>query len=142
MEARQLLSDDGAPVITIRLGDPVREAVRKMAANGIGAVLAVDDKGKLIGILSERDIVRGLGRFESGFLDESVDEFLTAPVISCEPGDNVFELVWLMDTNGIRHLPVVENQDIVGIISIRDAMKALLKTTDSDAQHLRARIPA
>ena len=142
MEARQLLSDNGAPVITIRLGDPVREAVQKLAANGIGAVLAVDANGKLVGILSERDVVRGLGRFESGFLDESVDEFLTTPVISCEPGDNIFELVWLMDTNGIRHLPVVENQDIIGIISIRDAMKALLKTTDSDARHLRARIPA
>ena len=142
MEARQLLSDDAAPVITIRLGDPVREAVQKLAANGIGAVLAVDANGKLFGILSERDVVRGLGRYESGFLDEVVDEFITTPVISCEPGDNVFELVWLMDTNGIRHLPVVENQDIVGIISIRDAMKAMLKTTDSDARYLRARIPA
>jgi len=142
MEARQLLSDDGAPVITIGLGDPVRDAVQKLAANGIGAVLAVDANGKLFGILSERDIVRGLGRFESGFLDESVDELLTKSVISCEPGDNVFELVWLMDTNGIRHLPVVEDGALIGIISIRDAMKALLRTTDSDAQHLRARIPA
>ena len=142
MEARQLLSDSGEPVITIRLGDPVCEAVQKMAANGIGAVLAVDADGKLAGILSERDIVRGLDLFETGFLDESVDEFLTKSVISCEPGDNVFELVWLMDTNGIRHLPVVEDGDLIGIISIRDAMKAMLKTTDSDARYLRARIPA
>jgi CBS domain-containing protein len=142
MEARQLLSDNGAPVITIRLGDPVREAVQKLAANSIGAVMAIDANGKLAGILSERDIVRGLGRFESGFLDESVDELLTKSVISCEPGDNVFELVWLMDTNGIRHLPVVEDGALIGIISIRDAMKAMLKTTDSDARYLRARIPA
>ena len=142
MEARQLLSDNRGPVITVRLGDPVREAVHKLAVHNIGMVLVLDTSGKIAGILSERDVARGLDQFESELLDKRVDDLLTTSVITCAPDDNVFELVWLMDTNGIRHLPVVDDQNLLGVISIRDYMKALLTATDDETRQLRELISA
>ncbi len=142
MEARQLLSDNSGPVITIRLGDPVREAVHKLAVHKIGAVIALDASEKIAGILSERDVARGLDQFDSELLDKRVDDLLTTSVITCAPDDNVFELVWLMDANGIRHLPVVDDQNLLGVISNRDVMKVLLTATDDEVKHLRELISA
>lgn len=142
MEAGQLLSDNSGPAITIRLGDPVREAVHKLAVHKIGAVIALDASGKIAGILSERDVARGLDQFDSELLDKRVDDLLTKSVITCAPDDNVFELVWLMDTNGIRHLPVVDDQNLIGVITIRDAMKDLLISTDDEDRQIRERLTA
>ena len=142
MEVKQLLSDNSGPVIAIRLGDSVREAVRKLAVHKIGMVMVLDSSGKLVGILSERDVARGLDQFESEFLDKRVDDLCITSVITCAPDDNVFELVWLMDANGIRHLPVVVDQNLLGIISVRDVMLALLTATDDETRQLRELISA
>ncbi len=136
MEARQLLPNKKT-AITIRSADSVHEAAHNMAVHKIGAVLVLDANEKLSGIISERDIARGLDRFGSDLPDKRVGDLATMPIVTCAPGDDVFELIWLMDTNRIRHLPVVDGEDLLGMISLRDVMRTLLKGADGESRQLR-----
>ena len=136
MEARQLLPNKKTAV-TVGSADSVRQAAHKMGAYKIGAVLVLDSNEKLSGIISERDIARGLDEFGSDLPDKRVDDLATKPIVACAPGDDVFELIWLMDTNRIRHLPVVDGDDLLGMISLRDVMRTLLKGADDESRQLR-----
>ena len=142
MDVTKLLSDKGQMIIVVHLGETIRSVVRILADRKIGALVVKDENEMLAGIISERDIVKGLNDFGPDLMAKPVDELITSSVITCSPDDSLVEIMWSMDANGIRHLPVVDGQDLVGIISIRDVMGAWLDANEEESEQLRELISA
>jgi CBS domain-containing protein len=117
-------SDDG--VVTIAPGTPVSAAAELLSSRRIGAVIVSVDGKKPLGILSERDIVRELGRRGSGCLTETVDTVMTTELVGCGREDGADVVLTKMTEGRFRHMPVLEGGEMVGLISIGDVVKARL----------------
>jgi CBS domain-containing protein len=115
----------------------VRDAVAALNRFNIGAVVVVDTEGAVVGILSERDVVRLLGRDPAGALDEPVSACMTAKVVTCSRDTPIAELMEQMTHYRIRHMPVVEDGDLKGIVSIGDVVKRKIEETEREAEALR-----
>ncbi|GGE03509.1 CBS domain-containing protein [Gemmobacter megaterium] len=113
-------------VVTVPPGSTVREAVELLAARRIGAVVVSSDGARIAGILSERDVVRELGRQGPEVLDRPVDSLMTAAITTCTRGATALQVIELMTQGRFRHLPVVEDGRMIGMISIGDVVKARL----------------
>lgn len=109
-------------VVTIRQNELVLQAARLMWAEGVGCLAVVDDSGRLIGIVSERDIVKWVSKFESESLSKRVVDIMTSSAFTCPPGVTREQARFLMKANQIRHLPIVLDGMPVGMISIRDVL--------------------
>ena len=124
MNIRRILATKGTNVVTIRPQQSIREAIAVLSQYNIGALIAIDDANKPVGILSERDIIRELGRREDVFL-RPVSELMTKNVITGVPQDDLKSVANTMTERRIRHLPVVDQQGkLIGIVSIGDVVKA------------------
>ena len=123
MLADQILQRKGRDVATIPPDATVRAATEALAAGNVGALVVSADGTALAGIVSERDIVRRLAAEGPPLLDQPVSSIMQAEVRTCAGGDNVDQLMELMTEHRIRHLPVVEEDALVGIISIGDVVK-------------------
>ena len=141
MRVGQLLEDKGANVVKIRTGSSLREAAQLLVRHGIGALIVTDGGGRMAGILSERDVARFFSQNETG-TDAPVDAVMTADVISCSPDHSVAELAAIMSTSNIRHLPVVEGTNVVGMVSIRDVVRFRLGELEEENTTLRGLIAA
>lgn len=119
-----LKSKTPGPVHSVRPGDSLAEAARLLSAQRIGALVVVQPDGRLCGILSERDIVRELGRRGPACLADSVAEIMTADPVTCAPGDTADALLETMTAGRFRHLPVMEDGQMCGLVSIGDVVKA------------------
>jgi len=119
-----LKSKPPGPVHSVAPDASVSEAARLLSARRIGALVVVDAAGRLCGILSERDVVRELGRRGPACLAETVAEIMTANPITCAPADTADALLETMTTGRFRHLPVIEEGQICGLVSIGDVVKA------------------
>jgi CBS domain-containing protein len=117
-----LLQGKGHDVLTVTPESSVGALVKLLAARRIGALPVVDGEGRLKGIVSERDVVRALAA-DSAVLERRVDTLMTRDVKTCGPQDAVVELMETMTRERFRHLPVIENGRLVGIISIGDVVK-------------------
>jgi len=117
-------SDDG--VVTVQPGSTVAKVVELLSARRIGAVVVSPDGRRLIGIVSERDVVRELGRRGAVCLTDTVDSVMTARVVTCGRQDQTDEVLQTMTDGRFRHLPVMEGDQMVGLISIGDVVKARL----------------
>lgn len=125
MQVHQIIrSKDVAAVITVPPGTRVADAARLLAERRIGAVVVSADGKTPQGILSERDIVRDLGRRGSVCLDEKVEALMTRNLISCAPGDSADMVLEKMTAGRFRHMPVMDRGEMVGIISIGDVVAA------------------
>ncbi|MBC7907338.1 MAG: CBS domain-containing protein [Rhodospirillaceae bacterium] len=128
----------GAGVVTVSPEASVSEAARALASNRIGAVIAVEDSGAIAGILSERDIVRGIALQGEGCLGSKVRDLMTAAVLTCHEDDTLESLMLTMTSKRIRHLPVVDSDDkLVGIVTIGDVVKSRLDEADMEVDNLR-----
>jgi CBS domain-containing protein len=136
VQIRQLLRRKGADVTTIPPEATVRYALALLAAHGIGALVVSSDGRRVEGILSERDVARGLHERGAGLLAEAVSSVMTAEVHSCRPGVEVHELARLMTDRRVRHVPVVEDDVLVGIVSIGDVVKARLDELEAERAQL------
>ena len=136
MTVRAILDTKGSQVISVSPDAKLTAAVALLSERRIGAVLVMSGD-KLDGILSERDIVRVIGQRGAGALDEPVHSVMTRKVVSCTPGDTVSGLMETMTTGKFRHLPVVENDRIVGLISIGDVVKWRVKEYENEQAALR-----
>lgn len=137
MQVETILQSKGTTVYTVSAGAPLSEAVRLLNAHKIGAVVVVDAKGKVAGILSERDIVRRLEGDPAQLLTNSVRSAMTAKVITASRSHTVSDLMELMTRHRIRHIPVVEGTALVGIVSIGDVVKRKIEETEQEAQALK-----
>lgn len=113
-------------VVTVPPGSTVREAVEVLAARRIGAVVVSSDGARIAGILSERDIVRELGRQGPGILDKPVDALMTASIVTCTRSDTALQVIERMTQGRFRHMPVMDDGRMIGMISIGDVVKARL----------------
>jgi len=119
------------PVLTIRDGDPVSKAARSMQRNHVGSLIAVDEAGDMVGILTERDILTCCTARGKGPDEVRVAEVMTKDVVSVAPDTPIGVADEVMAAHGIRHLPVVDNGRAVGMISARDVMAARLGTAQA-----------
>ncbi len=123
MSISDILHCKGHQVVKVRTTDTVVMAVQRMAAERIGALIVEDQWMRHAGIFSERDFVNAVAEHGSGALNFQVDRLMSAPVVTCRPTDRVETAMAAMTMAKIRHLPVLENGQLVGIVSIGDLVK-------------------
>ncbi len=128
-----------ADIIGCDVTTSVREAVALLAGKRIGA-LPVMDRGRVVGIFSERDVIYRLADQGDACLSSPVGEVMTAPIISIEPSTRVDEALSLMTRRRIRHLPVIENGALRGFISIGDLVKSRMDEVQHEAEAMRSYI--
>jgi CBS domain-containing protein len=136
MTVRAILDTKGHHVLSVEPGDKLSVAVKLLSERRIGAVLVMS-QGRLEGILSERDIVRVLGERGAAVLEEPVSSVMTRKVISCREKDTVSEIMETMTNGKFRHLPVVEDSKVVGLISIGDVVKWRVSEYEREQEALR-----
>ena len=136
MQISQLLRHKGREVATIDGAESVRTALGLLADKGIGALVVSSDGQHIDGIISERDVARGLHSKGAGLLAEPVASVMTAEVHTCSPAESVHDLARTMTDHRIRHVPVVENGRMVGIVSIGDVVKARLDELEQERAQL------
>ncbi len=136
MTVRSILNTKGHQIMSVEPDVKLAAAIKLLSEKKIGAVLVMS-QSRLEGILSERDIVRVLGERGAGVLEEPVSEVMTRKVVSCKETDTVAELMETMTTGKFRHLPVMENNKVVGLISIGDIVKRRVQEYESEQEALR-----
>ena len=138
MIVRSILEGKGETVLTVTPGMSVEEAARLLASRRIGALVVTDADGAIVGIRSERDIVRGLATHSTKVMAMEIRALMTANVQVCGLDDTVDSLMDVMTQRRIRHLPVVSGQNrLVGIVTIGDVVKWKLDETAMEASSLR-----
>ncbi len=136
MNASQILARKGNDIISAESGMKTSDVVALLAERRIGAVPIMKD-GQLVGMLSERDIMRGIAISGAKILDDSVDGLMTKSVHSCAPDDSVDALLAVMTDRKIRHLPVLDGGKMVGMISIGDVVKEKISESEREAEALK-----
>lgn len=138
MHIAAVLKRKGAQVISLLPEDSVAEAARRLTQHKIGAVLVMAEGATHpVGILSERDIVRALSATGASTLNSEVQELMTRDLVTGSPDDTVSQVMTLMTTHRIRHLPILENEKLVGLISIGDVVKARIDEAELEVESLR-----
>lgn len=137
-----ILRKKGDTVIAVEPDCLVSKAAQTLHEKRIGAALVRDKDGDIVGVISERDIVRGVAVNQETCLRMTVKELMTRPVITCAPTDSIDRIMELMTERRIRHLPVVDGDELVGIISIGDVVKQRISEIERESQALRQYITA
>jgi CBS domain-containing protein len=129
MKVEQILRTKGTRIISVRLREPVAAAAKLMAAENIGALVVTDvvatEGSTVVGMFSERDIVRALVQSGREIMQMPVENLMSTRLISCGPNDDLADVMEKMDRHGIRHLPVLEEHTLVGVVSVRDVIRVL-----------------
>ena len=139
MQISTILAKKGSTVYTVTPDQSVREAVALLVDKRIGAVVVVDETGRPMGIVSERDVVRELAKNEN-VLNEPIGRIMTSDVIIAQPGDDIKAVSKTMTVKRFRHLPVMEHHELVGIVSIGDVVKAQLDEYEGEIETLQTRV--
>jgi CBS domain-containing protein len=139
MTVRAILDTKGHQIVSVRPEAKVTEAIEILGERKIGAVLVMS-QGCTEGILSERDIVRALGERGAPVLGEPVSAVMTRKVVHCRPNDTVAAIMEIMTLGKFRHLPVLEGERVVGLISIGDVVKWRVQEYESEQEALRTYI--
>ena len=140
MAVTHILRQKGSDVVTVSPSDSVQTIVGLLASHRIGAVVVLDGKGAIAGIVSERDIVRAMASDPAGVMSRTAKDIMTAKVMTCEPGDSEADLMQLMTENRIRHLPVVADGRLAGMISIGDVVKLRMESIEREAEEMKTYI--
>jgi CBS domain-containing protein len=128
MKVEQLLIRKGTRIISVRMNETVETAARMLRRENIGAVVVKDVCGTegdtIVGMLSERDFLRAIVDSGPGILKKPVSSLMSRPVVSCSPRDEVDHVIELFNRHHIRHVPVIDQEALIGVISIRDVIAA------------------
>lgn len=137
MRISQILTSKGSGVITVRARATVRSLLATLDEWNIGAVVVIGDGGSLVGIASERDVVRRLHSGGARILDGPISAIMTPIMHTCSPNDPIEGLRETMTEHRVRHLPVLDGSgDLVGIISIGDVVKSAIDQLETEREHL------
>ena len=139
MTVRAILDTKGHQILSVEPGAKLSAAVKILGERRIGAVLVMSS-GRIEGILSERDIVRVLSERGATVLDEPVSGVMTRKVVSCRQSDTVSAIMEMMTLGKFRHLPVVDGDRVVGLISIGDVVKWRVQEYETEQEALRTYI--
>ena len=137
MNVEHILRSKGRDVVSIEPNRTLGEAARLLSERKIGAILVGDTFRPVLGILSERDIVRAVAKRGSAALDEPVREYMTGRVVTCKGQAGINDVMQLMTDGKFRHIPVVEDGRLAGIVSIGDVVKQRLAEIEAESQALR-----
>jgi CBS domain-containing protein len=135
MRIADLLHQKGSTVFTISASDSVTELLAQLAEKHVGALVVAEDD-KIVGIVSERDIVRRLNQQGADVLNATVGDLMTTSVISCSPNDSIDSIAEAMTERRIRHMPVVSDGKLTGIVSIGDVVAARIRQLEQDRGQL------
>ena len=138
MNVATILKLKGRSVATARPESSLFDIAIKLNAKKIGAVVVVGDSGHVDGIISERDVIRAIAEGGADALQKPVSEFMTANVVSCHESSALDELMELMTQGRFRHLPVMEDGSLVGIVSIGDVVKNHVAEVEMEASSMRS----
>ena len=131
-----ILQNKGSEVLTVDCDTPVRDAVAMLAERRIGA-LPVLKEGRVVGIMSERDVIYCLKSDGAEMLDWPVEKVMTSPILTAEPKTSVLSGLSLMTKRRIRHLPVLDGERLVGLVSIGDLVKYRMDRIEEEAAAMR-----
>jgi CBS domain-containing protein len=137
MFVSEILKRKGSNVCSVTSEQPIAEALSLMVQHRIGAVLVLDPTGRIAGILSERDLVRAMNKNGKAVFDKRVGELMTTPVVTCSPKDPVGAIEGMMTAQRFRHVPVVEDGKVIGIVSIGDVVKNRIEEAEAEVDALR-----
>ena len=135
VRVKQLLANKGHEVWSIDADQPVLEAIRVMADKRIGA-LPVTRDGKLVGVISERDYARKVVLLGRSSEDTPVAQIMSSPVVTVSPAEDVRQCMQIMTQRRIRHLPVLEDGRMIGVVSIGDLVRAVIEEQEQTIEHL------
>jgi CBS domain-containing protein len=139
MKLAAVLAAKGPRVFTIDPASSVRGAVARLAENNIGALIVLDAAGAPVGIISERDIIRALAR-GGEVLDARVDELMSSPVVTGTSNDDLEGVLRTMTSRRFRHLPVVDDGELVGMVTIADLVKTQANEFRGAVERLETRL--
>ncbi|QFR32564.1 CBS domain-containing protein [Ancylobacter sp. TS-1] len=137
MTVRKILEEKGFDVQTIGPQETLRAATELLADKRIGAIVVTDAERRVVGILSERDVVRVIGLDGPGRLDDPIASVMTSKVVTCDGNETVHQIMEHMTAGRFRHLPVVQDGRLVGIISIGDVVKHRLAEMENESHAMR-----
>ena len=137
MTVARILAEKGGTVATVPPHRTMDEAIHLLAEKRIGALIVSDSEEKVIGILSERDVMRALATEGGAAFDAPVSRYMTAKVDTCTRATTVEELMEMMTEGRYRHVPVVEDGHLIGVISIGDVVKRRIASVEADYQAMR-----
>jgi CBS domain-containing protein len=137
MNVRNILSAKGGEVVTIEPNASLASAATRLAARKIGALVVIGAEHRVIGILSERDIVQELAIRGAAALDRPLSEVMTRKVTTCGQSDTISSVMERMTEGKFRHLPVLEQSRLIGIVSIGDIVKHRLQEMEHEQSALR-----
>jgi CBS domain-containing protein len=139
MTVAAILTRKGRDVVTVSADLSITMVVQMLAEHRIGAVVVTDSAKRIIGIVSERDVVRALAR-GLDTLGGTVSSIMTTKVVTCTDRDTINDVMTRMTEGRFRHLPVVEDDRLAGIVSIGDVVKARIEQVEREADEMRAYI--
>ncbi|MEZ5831816.1 MAG: CBS domain-containing protein [Dongiaceae bacterium] len=129
MNVAQILLQKQARVVSVRPREPVSAALKLMAAENIGALVVTDivstEGSTVLGMFSERDVVRALATDREDIMRMPIERLMSKKLISCSPDDELADIMEKMDRHGIRHIPVLDDHTLVGVVGIRDVIHVL-----------------
>jgi CBS domain-containing protein len=137
-----VIRDKGAAVYSLQADATLEQAAKELNLRRVGALVVVDERGSLIGVLSERDIVREVARRGSGCLGERVSSAMTRDVVTAHPDETIDDGLSRMTDRRIRHLPVIVDGKLIGIISIGDLVKHRIAVVEAESAAMQAYIAA
>ncbi len=137
MDVAAILKDKGRSVLTAGPETSLLDIAKVLAENRIGCIVVIDGEDKVVGIVSERDIVRTLAGNGPKILDEPVSHCMTREVVTCQESDTIERLMAEMTAGRFRHMPVVENDRLVGLVSIGDVVKQRIAEAEMEAAAMR-----
>ncbi len=139
MKVESILATKSLNVITVRPDQSLKDAIDLLMEHDIGALIVVDDLGQPVGIISERDIVREAARTET-ILSLTVDRVMTKDLIIGSPEDDLSAVLQTMIARHFRHLPIVDQERLIGVISIRDVLKVQLDEYQGEVDTLQTQV--
>ena len=142
MTVATMLSVKGREVITTSPAASIAGAIDALAKHRIGALVVVDQGHRIAGIISERDIVKAIAEKGEQVLSVPLSTVMTRSVVTCSESETVNDVMGRMTRGRFRHLPVVENDRLTGIISIGDVVRARIEQVEREAEDMRAYIAA
>ncbi len=140
MTVAEILSGKGREVATIVPERTIAEAVDELGRRRIGALVVVEGRDRVAGIISERDIVRALAKRGAALLNETVASIMTREVVTCGENETINRVMGRMTRGRFRHLPVIENGRLAGIVSIGDVVKARIEEVEHEAEDMQTYI--
>lgn len=137
MAVSEILASKGRNVVTATNQSSIKEVSDLLATHKIGAVVVLDSDETVCGIVSERDVVREISKKGSEALDSQVTACMTKDVVSCEDDESIDSLMEKMTAGKFRHIPVINNHRLAGIISIGDVVKRKIELAEREAEEMK-----